>query len=82
MNQDLEETRAAWFPQGSLGRPSLFSKASDLRAEDPTGPLWKAGKGVQLASQTGRMLSVGLAALNQNRGRRKRERNTIVFQTS
>lgn len=73
MNQDLEETRAAWFPQGSLGRPSLFSKASDLRAEDPTGPLWKAGEGVQL--------SVGLAALNQNRGRRKRERNTIVFQT-
>lgn len=64
-----------------MGRPSLLSKASDLGAEDPKGLLWKAGKEVQLPSRAGRMLTIGLAALNQDRGRSKMERNTIVFQT-
>lgn len=70
-----------WFPVGSEEGPSLLSKASDLGTEDPKGPSWRAEDRARPDPQVGRiLLGVGLAALNQGRGRSKRKRNIISFQ--
>lgn len=67
-----------WFPLGSEERPSLLSKANDLGTEDPKGPLWRAEEGARPDPWVGRILGVGLAALNQGRGKSK-TKSIIIF---